>query len=334
MFEKHVFIRFVILSLFFVSCFEEDEQVSPYPRDVVTIYDNIEYHQSYFDLESEEVVSSHASDLWQLGFECGAEGWHILVNSGAHWFVFNSGQTDINAEFSYPDDALWGYDNQSAYPDSTAIGNWVSFEGEMKQYTNHVYLLGRYSSGVYSGRVKIRFLMVDSAQYRFLYKPEEGIADTMTILKSDSANFVYFSFREDKQIALEPDRLDYDLVFGPYYKLATQFGITMPYLVRGVFLNTWNTEALLDSVNDYDAIDYGMIGTYELSSQRDVIGYQWKDVNVNTSTGYATYSVKAYYTYIVKTSQDHYYKLRFLSFSLEGNTGYPRFEYRELKPVL
>ncbi len=327
---KYILVFFVATLI--SSCFEDDERVLPYPGEVITIYENIEYFQSYFDLETGEVLKSHATDAWNLGFECGVEGWHILTNSGAGWFIWNSQQTDIDGEISYPENDLWAYDNQSAYPDSTAIGNWISYLGENKIYSNHVYILGKYSLEGYSDTKRIQFFEVNSLAYRFLYK-ENGSIDTVTIHKNDTSNFVYYFFDSKTQINLEPNKSHYDLVFGPYYDLATQFGLTIPYLVRGVLLNTTNTFAILDSINSYDAIDYGMLKAYQFSYQRNSIGYQWKGVTVNTISGYAVYYVKPHYIYVISTSDNNYYKLRFLSFSLDGNSGYPRFEYKELKEV-
>lgn len=329
--NKYYFL--VILALLTVSCFEEDEQVPPYPGEVITVYDNIEFYQSYFDFETGEIVSSHASDLWQLGFESCDTGWHILVNSGANWFIWNSGQTDINASLDYPENELWAYDNQSAYPDSTAVGNWLEFMDDEKTYFNHVYVLGKYSSGIYSELKRLQFLEVDSTMYRFIVGEDADI-DTIVIQKSDSSNFVYYSFDPGMQINLEPGKSIYDIIFGPYYDLATQFNLTIPYLVRGVLLNSNITTAILDSIYTYDEIDFEKLEEYDFSSQRDIIGYQWKEVSVNTSTGLADYIIKPNYTYIIRTADNNYFKMRFLSFSFEGSSGFPRFEYKELKPVL
>ncbi len=330
---KYINLIIIPLAFLITSCFEEDERVTPYPGEVISVYDNIEYYQSYFDFESGEILSSHEADLWELGFECSDSGWHILTNSGANWFIWNSQQTDIDASLNYPENDLWAFDNQSAYPDSTAVGNWLTISGDEKEYTRQVYILGRYFSGIYSDIKRIQFIEVNDLNYKFLFK-EEGDIDTVTIQKIDSANFVFYSFENSQQQNMEPDKLIYDLQFGPYYDLATEFDLTIPYLVRGVLLSTGHSLAVLDSVNTYDEIDFEKLGIYDFSSQRDLIGYQWKDVSINTSTGLANYVVKPNFTYIIKTSADNYFKFRFLSFSLEGYSGHPRFEFKELKPVL
>jgi hypothetical protein len=133
------------------------------------------------------------------------------------------------------------------------------------------------------------------------------------------------------QLNLEPSSTSYDLVFGPYYDLATNFGQTIPYLVSGVLLNTNNTQSALDSINTYPEIDSITASYTELTNQRDVPGYRWKIPIVNVSGGgSATYLIRSDYNYIIKTSENNFFKMRFLSFSLDGRNGFPRFQYQQL----
>jgi len=325
----------VFLAVIFISCFEEDEPVLPYPGHVVTIADNIEEYQSYYDFTTDSTVATFATELWQLGFESGSNGWHITVNSGDNWFIWNSFQQDMEAPFTLPPDEWWPYDIQSAYPDSTSVGTWTILTGnEEREYTNHVYVLAKFSDGEYLPQQRIKFLSVDSIRYRFCFMAEGNtVTDTVDIIKSDSVGFVYYDFFENIQRNLEPSQKAYDIIFCSYYDLATQFGITIPYLVRGVFLNLENTSAVLDSVSGYDQIDYEALGNYTFSSQRDLIGYRWKDVDVNVSAGSASYSIQHHYTYVIKTGEEKFYKMRFVSFSLDGISGFPQFEFKKLDAV-
>ncbi len=332
---KHAeYIILVVIPVLVVSCFEKDEPVEPYPGEVVEIENNVNAYQSYFDFETSEIKASHPVDAWQLGFESSAGGWHVLVNSGAGWFVWNTRQQDINASDMNNEPLQWDYDVQHKYPDSTAIGNWTSFQDNTRKYTNDVYILGESTTDGYIHRKRIRFFHVDTLSYGFYFKDEEtGLSDSITIIKPDSLAFTYYNFNTREQKNLEPGYALYDIVFCPYYDKATLFGVTIPYLVRGVLLNTCSTMAVLDSVNTYEQIDYELLDMYEFSGQRDAIGYQWKSVSVNTSEGSADYSIKSNYNYVVRTSDGNYYKLRFLSFSLDGVSGYPQFEYKLLNPV-
>jgi hypothetical protein len=331
--ENHKYILLLPLILL-ISCFEEDTAVSPWPGEVITIPEDIEKFFSHFDLETGAVVASYPADSWQIGFACGKEGWHIQINSGDGWFLWNSEQTNINAEITPPQEVLWSYDKQSAFPDSTAAGNWVDTSGDSHTYTYQVYFLGNYISGKYYDIMRLQFVHVDELHYRFLLRDEGlGTTDSATVTKSDTSNFVYYNIQTQQQVNPEPRKESFDLTFAPYYDLATQLGVTIPYLVRGTFLNAWETTAVLDSIHDYDQIGYEMLGEYAFSERKDVIGYRWKDISIDPVSGRAAYKVKTNYSYIIRTSSGNYYKLRFLSFSIDGESGYPRFEYKELKPL-
>jgi len=329
---SHLTIIFILISMLALSCFEEDQAVPHYAGKVTTIADSVQTHQSYFDFETGLVIASHRSNTWQLGFECGADGWHIITNSGDNWFIYNTGQTIPDQVTIMPEVVDHMYDVQAAYPDSTAVGNWVSFQKENPVYTRNIYLLGRYSGGAFTEIRQLAFLNVNDSTYRFFYKEQTGITDTITLIKNDSANFVYFSFDLHQQVNMEPDKTRYDLVFGPYYDKATLFGMTIPYQVGGALLNCWQTEAALDSSRAFDEINYALLPGYTFINQRDIPGYRWKGVTVDVSGGgSATYAVKVHYNYIFHTAQDNYYKLKFLSYTLNGNSGFPQFEFRQLE---
>jgi len=315
--------------ILFTSCFEKDERVNPYPGEVAIIGDNINEFTSYFDFETGRVVAAHKSDKWQLGFEASPEGWHIIVNSGSGWFLMNTHQENMSAG----EDEVWRYDIQSSYPDSTAAGNWTGLINGRRTYTNDVYVLGRISSGRYIERKLLKFLFLDSMVYKFYFTGEENNAsDTITIEKIDSVNFVYFDFGSLAQYNPEPDKQSYDIIFSSYYDLATQFGITIPYLVRGALINTSGVTAAIDSVNPYPGICFENLDDYRLTNQRDVVGYRWKDVSVNPEEARADYTIRRNYSYIIKTIEGNFYKMRFLSFSLNGVSGHPVFEFEMLAP--
>lgn len=320
----------LLLSAFVFSCFEEDQVVPPYAGEVTTITDSVQTHLSYFDLETGRVIASYRSDAWQLGFECGPDGWHIATNSGSNWFIYNTGQTLPDQITTMPETVENLYDTQANFPESTAVGNWVSFQDGDPVYTRNIYLLGYYSGGGFTHIRQLAFLEVNDSSYRFFSK-ETGRTDTITISKSDTANYVYYSFNHHKQVNLEPGKTKYDLVFGSYYDQATLFGQTIPYLVGGVLLNTWNTEVVLDSMDSYATIGQETIPGLDFTCQRDIPGYRWKNVTVDvTGGGSASYFVKTNYSYIFHTAQDNFFKLRFLSYTLDGRSGFPRFEYRKL----
>ncbi len=296
------FIFLIILTL--VSCFKEDTPMEPYDGVITVIEDPVQTYQSYFDFETGRVISTVSSDAWHLGFECTAEGWHISTNSGGNWFIYNTGQTEITDDIKMPSAIDSLYDVPSAFPDSTAVGDWTTVSPGGNTYTHHVYLIGHYESGVFRKIKQVVFLSVDDTSYRFSYREgASGIQDTISIVKNDTVNYVYFSFDTKQQVNIEPNKDTWDVVFCPYYDMATLFSVTIPYAVGGSYINSFSTEAVLDSLHSFDQINSGMLSGYEFISQRDIPGYRWKNVTVDaTGGGTATYQVKDNYNYVFHTS--------------------------------
>jgi hypothetical protein len=330
---RNIILSVTWLLLIATGCFKEDKAVLPYPGEVITIIDSVQVYQSYFDFETGQVVKVNKCNAWQLGFECGPDGWHIITNSGAYWFAYNTGQGDFDAVTDIPASLDNMYDIQHSYPDSTAIGNWVSLIEPAVNYTKNVYLLGKYLAGDFTSIKQIIFYAVNDTSYFFSFKEQGNVmADSVFILKSDSVNFVYFSFDSRQQVNIEPRKSAYDLVFGSYYDLATYFGVTIPYHVGGALLNTWGTEIVNDSITGFNEIGLTDIPSYHFTSRRDIPGYRWKTPTVDiTGGGSATYNVKKNYCYIIHTAQDNYFKFRFLSYTLHGSSGFPQFEVKLLE---
>lgn len=328
---KHTIVP-VAFSLLLASCFKEDERVDPFPGSIITINDSVQKYQSYFDLETGQVVRAHNNNQWEIGFESSEEGWHIITNSGNSWFLYNTNQKSFNHLPDVPSGLYGLYDIQSAWPDSTAAGDWVTFHNGSKDYSQNIYILTKLTNGSFTSKIMLQFLTVSDTAYSFIYQDPHGNADTVSIKKDTTVNFVYYSFTDRRQKNLEPQKSAYDIVFTSYYNLATNFNITMPYLVGGGILNGWNTMGALDSIHPYAEIDWETISRVSLTNNRNIPGYNWKTVTVDVSGGgAATYEVKTHYTYLFKTAAGNYYKLRFLSYSLDGRSGHPQFEYQLLE---
>jgi hypothetical protein len=326
---------FIIILTFLMlnACFKEDERVKPYAGKVTIIHDSVQVYQSYFDFETGRVIKTFSIHDWQLGFECGPAGWHIMTNSGDNWFVYNTGQNMPDALVNMPKTVDHLYDVPSDFPDSTAVGNWVDVSESGNVYTRNIYLLGYFHASKFNLIKQLVFTAVDDTSYQFYYKDQDsGISDTVTIVKNDAVKYVYYNFRTHQQVSLEPDQSVWDLAFGPYYDLATLFGATIPYQVGGSFINAGQTEAVLDSITPFEEISVALVTGYSFVSQRDIPGYRWKVPKVDvTGGGSASYTVKANYNYIVHTAPGFYYKLKFLSYSHNGYNGFPQFEYVRLE---
>jgi hypothetical protein len=144
---QRIFPLSILIIFILSSCFKEDVALKPYDGVITLIPEPIQVNQSYFDFETGRVLTSLPSNTWQLGFECTAEGWHIITNSGGNWFIYNSEQTIQNELVIMPTKVDHLYDVPSAFPDSTAVGNWTTVSPGGNTYTHNIYLLGHYENG-------------------------------------------------------------------------------------------------------------------------------------------------------------------------------------------
>lgn len=311
-----------VVSSLLYSCFEPDERVIPYPREITTINDSVQTYQSWFDLESGNVTVNRIID-WDLAVESAPEGWRVVVNSGADLFIHNTQNTQFPAELQMPLQLKGLYDNQQLWPDSTATGDWTIH--------NNTFLMAKYATGKFTDYRHLQFMSSTDSTFIFRYISDSE-TDTVIMIKDQETNFSYYSFDEKRQVFPEPDKNTYDLVFTSYYDMPTLFGQTMPYKVGGVLLNASNTRAVLDTLHGFDEISNEIIPMLDFSDRRDIPGYNWKDVTVDiTGGGSASYTVKSNYNYIILTAQGNYFRLRFLSYTLDGRSGYPRFEFSILQ---
>jgi len=323
------------------SCFKEDERITPHdPGDVTTdtiVMTNNYKYQVYYDLGTESVVATNEKKDWDLGFECSADGWHILLNTSNFMLAAKTGLTD----FSIPIDTTglkFKYDESTGNLDSTAIGNWLHFllPDSTKSYTHEVYVIDRGydEAGNLRGLRKVVFTELANDQYIFKYANLDGSGEnSFTVTKDPEVSFICFSFDGGgQQLNLEPPSFDWDLVFTQYTTLLyTDEGDPYPYLVTGVLANPKTIGIHQDTTLDFQALDLDIAQSLEYSTIQDEIGYDWKDVVGDLGSGNVSYVIVPKLVYVIRDWQGYYYKLRFVGFySREGEKGYPSFEVAKL----
>jgi len=329
----------VFLALLTASCFEEDKPVPPYalPPDIDTlsIQNSIYHYQIYFDFGSGGIVSQNLNSDWALSFDCADAGYHIRVNSSDFWGMAPTGSTNLDSVYTDDPDYDWLQDSSSGHPDSTAVGEWVSFDQVEPTYTNEVYLLGRYDGIGYNLAKKVQFKSVSETVYTFLIAdPDQSQADTIEVIKDDRYNYTQFSLDNNEVVQLEPEKDRWDILFAQYFTiLYTDEGDPAPYYVRGALLNPNQVEAALDTLTHFLDVNHTNALQKNFSSAQDAIGHDWKSVTVDESSNSAEYKVRPGYTYIVRDTNNDLYKLRFKSyFNASGIKGYPSLEFASLDP--
>ena len=339
---KQQFIYFVLIIFVLSSCFKEDEMVPAHDPGEVTeaeVAMGEKYiYQVYFDLGSNESVSSNEKDIYDLAFESGDEGWHILLNTAAFMYAAQSETDDFNA----PIDTTgynWKYDKSDGNLDSTAIDKYFSYNpGDSSLlYTNQVYVLNRgYDINAnLRGLKKVQFLLVDDSTYTIRYANLDGSDDqTVVITKDDLAQYSYYTFDDGgKQIYPEPLPSKYDLLFTQYTTLLyTDAGDPYPYLLTGVLINRMFVRTVRDTTLVFEDITFEDAISMDYTKQLDNIGWDWKELEGDvTGGGTPVYLIVEGLNYIIRDTEGYLYKLRFTSFYNDvGVRGFPNFEYQRL----
>lgn len=340
-------IAILSLAILLSACFKEDEKIPAHdPGDVETaivdltavIEDNVYLYryQKYFDLNSGQVVSGNMKKEWDLGFECSPEGWHIILNTASFMITSGTGSDDFNATIDTTG-FKWYFDKSDGNLDSTAIGEWFTWSqpDSNKLYTNEVYVIDRgYDElGNLRGLRKIVFLSLEDDEYIFKFANMDGSGEiTDTVTKDPVFNFMCYSFDNGGQeLYLEPPKYNWDLLFTQYTTmLYTNEGDPYPYLVTGVLSNRLDVEVARDTLMDFQSINRNSVNQMEFTTIQDEIGYDWKDVVGDPSSGSITYVIIEGLNYVVRDQEGFFYKLRFISFYDKGVKGYPTFEYQKL----
>jgi len=330
-----------VLAILFNSCFKKDEKmviienkgdqdvkslVVPGPYSIYTYND-------YIDLDSGRIVKTSPLSSWDLGFEASSEGWHILVNSANSIEAARTGSTEFSNDYSGFHVTAWLFDASSGNPDSTAIGDWVSFNSGDTTYTKEVYLLGKNNgNGTYSLLKKVSFIETGNDHIKFITgSPESTTADTITIQKDPEFRYVHYSYSTPGvTVHAEPPADTWDLVAGSYRTtLYTDQGIATPYTVRGVLTNIPEVKVIKVIGADFFGASATDTTGSTFSNKQDAIGYDWKDYNSKDSNPYRI--VPDLY-YFIKTRSGQLVKLEFTGYtSANAEYGYPALRFVTFK---
>jgi hypothetical protein len=325
MIAKLIYNSLFILFIFtFSGCFKEDIPIEPVFRNGIRITNNIYHYQSFYDLSSDSIFTT-PNNKWDLAFETSATGWRVRINYSNFLGIYRTGSSDFGAESYTIDNKKWIYDASSGNPDSTAIGNWQEVTVDGPQ----IYLLGTYDGVRYRPFSKLKVLTVNDTAYSFAFANMDNTNVTeVKIKKEPEYNFVYYSLAKRDTVIIEPSKSRWDLLFTQYTTtLFTDAGVPTPYIVRGVYVNPNNVAVMLDTITSFSEINIQSLNIGKLSNIQDVIGYDWKSVEINQSANTANYAVRRGHSYLIRDSEGGFYKFRFLSYVNDSlKVGYPMFE--------
>lgn len=323
---------FLIITLFFclTSCLKEELPVPKHSsggaNTVAIPMGNNYKKQVFFSLSDNKIVSSNDREIWDFGFETGADGWHIISNVAKNILIYPTEVTDLTEITSKYGYTSYNYDSPSGYLDSTGMGDWT--DGYVRLVD-----MGITSEGTILGWYKIKITEVTPTSYHFEYAPlQETTITSASIEKDDDYSFVYYSLIDQQQVNVAPKKHEWDLVFTQFIQKLYEPAI-MDYLLTGCLSNRYETLAAVVENVDFDDIDLAFAQSLNYSDEINTIGYDWKDIGLDQvmEGGTANYTVYSNKVYIVKDKNDNYFKIKFIDFySKTGEKGTPTFEYKAL----
>lgn len=277
-------------------------------------------NQLYYDLETNTVIRQNNREDWDLAFEAGTDGFHVLLNESRIMAAAKSLETDMT---SLTSDAGLNYtwDWHTGNLDSTAIGDW-RVDGKV-----YAIDLGSGLSGQNLGKKKLKVLSVSPTEYQIQFADLNASEfQTFTIPKSPTAGFTYFTMSgSGALIDIEPDKTEWDLLFTSYCHI---FDDHTPYSVVGILSNRFGVRVQEVAI-PFEQLSFDQVDTTVFPTRVDVIGYDWKTYDFDNGQ----YLVDANRTFVVKTHDHRYFKIRLLDFyDTAGAKGAPKFEVQELIP--
>jgi len=323
-------INSILFLIIFISCETEDSALDPpKPGDIETMQIEIEYpylNQVYYDCGTNSVVSQNTKYDWDLAFECGVEGSHIILNSSKGMYAKNLKNVELDFVHSDPKNIDWDWDVSSGDLDSLAIKTSWGNLGNI--FMENVFIINRQynSSFEHSGYVNMRILSIDDKKYEIEYFDYNNNKITKTeIIKDNSRNFVHFSF-ENGQIEIEPKKDEWDILFTNYQNKFIE--LDYPFVITGALINRYNKVSVAeDSTRIFQDITLGDSSNYEFSNNADIIGYDWKIRNSDDNS----FEIDERKFYIIRATEGIFYKLKFVDFyNNEGEKGFPKFEIQRL----
>lgn len=301
----------------------------------------------YVDLSTDKQTAV-ARSSWDLGFSSGTK-FRVILNNGASAGAQVTNKTslaDISAQDTVGLTLAIIHTNLSStdfnYFDGLdgALSNTVIPAISATESDNKVIILNRGTGGGIAARpwVKLKVTRNTNGDYVAQYGDitQTSGFKTVTIAKDSKYNFSFLSLTSGTKVQVEPEKADWDFVWG-YSVYKTNMGTaTIAYNISDlVFTNIHNGTEIAEVIKtDTNPLTYDKFTAADInnknvvfSKNRDAIGLNWR-----ATTG-EKIGVKTDRFYLVKDSKGNIYKLRFNSFISNdgGARGKPELQYALVK---
>jgi hypothetical protein len=289
----------------------------------------------FVDLSS-NVQTPVARTSWDLGFYSG-DDFRVIINNTSAASVVEVNKTDITAvsesdvntstlAIGFGVGTLDVIDNVYGDITDTAIPAVSATDADNKVYViNRVG--GNGATSAAADLIKIRVLRKNGGYTLQYAKLNETTFSTLDIPKDETHNFSYRSFTTGT-LDVEPAQQKWDIqwTWSIYYSGDLPYGFS-----DLVFINhhggTKAVEVLTSTVS-YDDFDEADASTLTFSSERNVIGPNWRVTQPSSAA-----AVNTDRFYVIEDAAGNIYKLKFISFHPNdgGVRGNPQIEYKLVK---
>tara|TARA_B100001287_G_scaffold256222_1_gene240931 strand:- start:2376 stop:3323 length:948 start_codon:yes stop_codon:yes gene_type:complete len=312
------YFKYIFLLVLF-SCEKEELPIQPHipgNSEVNQISLLPDYsRQVFYHLNKNETVSENTKTDWDLLFYENNEEHHIILNSSTYAksaSVDLEFDSEINiSELDFISDSPEGINSglsiTNIYSKTIVVDRGFNLNGTQRGYKKFNIL------EINNEYIDLIIANLDNSQY-----------EEVRIHKELGKEKYTYSF-DDGVVSIFPEDMSWDLLFTQYTHI---FNDGTTYLLTGVLTNYLNNVTVsIDTINEFNLINFSDIDNYNFSSNQDFIGYGWK--NYNHSSG--VFTIIENINYIIKDVNGFYFKMRFIDYYNEsGEKGYPKFEIQKL----
>ena len=360
---KTIYLLATAASLLLLSCQREDNTpIKIAAIEGAVLEPNVggptESNQIWIELATGKMTETHR-EAWDLAFYCGADN-RVTLNSslimaaGKITNATNIDEVNANNIGSLQDLVqVSNFQDNSQYVDNpsgeilsqtTGIG-----EVQLNDNLNGIYLINMgykvytgntttgtvYTMGDARGWKKIKVSRHNDG-YKLLYADlNDTTHKEFIITKDPTYHHKFFSFATQNLVDVQPKKGNWDLCFTVFTNLTNAGNFMTSYVYPDFVINNTlghvyayqittasgqgETEFNNFKVQDIDPSKF-------VTNDQRTIGSNWR-----TTTGTNGAEVYNNRFYIIKNSDGHYFKLRFLLMKNDqGYRGYPQFEYKTL----
>jgi len=343
-----------LLAITFTSCKKDDEPliVAP-PSDGSTLTLNgliateagtSAGNSVYVDF-SKDKQTAVARTSWDLGFASGSD-FRVVLNNSASAGIKVTTATSLASVLEADTIGLTLAVSQST-PAATDFAYFDALSGSLSGTAipaisatasdNKVIILNRGTGGGIAARpwIKLKITRNATGGYTLQYGKIKETTNftTVEIAKDANFNFKAVSLTTGTVVNAEPEKADWDLVWGYSMYQTTFNGVLVPYNFSDlIFLNVLNgvTSAQVSTADfTYAAFTTAALSNSKIvfSGARDAIGANWRSTQPATGA-------KTDIFYLIKDGSGNVYKLKFVSMGVGGDggtRGKPVLEYKLVK---